>query len=308
MRRVLGLTLVAACTVDLKALSPFPCGADAACPDGFSCTRLGCVAYALGVPCRKPAAGERDPCEEFGLPDGLECKTGVCVHECRSSCPNGGSCTQTSEGRVCLLDCESVGALCETGARCNGPGRCGADDGGVLPDGGTGGGADAGRTLPPGALLVFTTAETFNGDLRDQPDASTGLAGADQRCADAAIAGGLPGRFVALLARNGVDARSRLPTSGRWFLAGTLVEAFASRAQVDDKPSVVLDRDQFGERVSGHVWVGSPAGHCLQWTRTGATATAVRGTTDAPHTWFAVSPSDRGSCANLHHLYCFQVP
>jgi hypothetical protein len=168
--------------------------------------------------------------------------------------------------------------------------------------------------------LVFVTAASYDGALG-------GLAGADQRCAEAAAHAGLTGRFVALLSSSSVDARDRLVTAAG-VPAGSPVRldgapVYASVASVFDQHAlwnaVTLDED--GKLLSsaaddpawGQVWTGTLRdgtrdnnGQCRDWASSaGSSAGRIGDMEGGPRAW--VSADAFGSCDQQSHLYCVMI-
>lgn len=114
------LTLAcAACKVDVGALAPFPCGQDGTCPTPLVCTPHGCQEVVPGTPCEgAPVTEGGDVCAQSET-KGLRCLAGVCADDCRTTCPEGQTCSALGgAGRACLVKCGALHTLCPTGSAC----------------------------------------------------------------------------------------------------------------------------------------------------------------------------------------------
>ncbi len=164
------------------------------------------------------------------------------------------------------------------------------------------------------ATLVFTTA------LELSPSFG-GLPGADQKCAEAAIDGGLSGTFRAWISSDGTSAASRIidpdPTRPIRLVGdgGAIVVACAAKL-VGGTLAHAIDQNQRADTVAPNtqVWTGTfadgglaPDGGCRDWTvGNGGTYAGIIGD---PHvtgpTWTEKAPKD---CGGTARLFCFQVP
>ncbi len=109
---------------------------------------------------------------------------------------------------------------------------------------------------------AFITSTPYNGNLG-------GLAGADQKCQDAADAASLPGTYVALLSTNGVDATSRLGSAAGWVRPDGKFVASDVADLNDGLNYYPLRVNEFGGTVVKRlVWTGDSAGtsNCADWT------------------------------------------
>jgi hypothetical protein len=149
------------------------------------------------------------------------------------------------------------------------------------------------------ANVAFVTSTTTTGNMG-------GLAGADQLCAERALAAGLSGTFVAWLSSSEQDAIGRLTGAGGWLR--TDGKPFAS----DPRGPIYypLRLDEFGNDL----WTGSaltgtnasgtatPGQTCEDWTvATGGAATGAFHTTTV--SWTSYYGGD--TCVYPTHIYCF---
>ena len=158
---------------------------------------------------------------------------------------------------------------------------------------------------PPPVNRAFVTSGTFTGNLG-------GLVGADAKCAMAATSAGLTGTFIALLSTSTVDARDRLGVSRGWVRVDGAPIADGSGIFFAGLQFNPLDLDETGIRIgsTGDTWTGSLQNGvvdsgltCTDWTVTtgaGRTGYAHYGSPQ----WNAFSTA---GCANLYHLYCFEI-
>jgi hypothetical protein len=163
------------------------------------------------------------------------------------------------------------------------------------------------------ATLVFTTA------LEIKPNFG-GLPGADQKCAEAAIDGGLAGTFRAWLSSDGTSAAARIvdpdPTRPIRLVGdgGPIVVACAAKL-AGGELAHPIDKNQRADNVDPNrqVWTGTFAdgglaldGGCKNWTEA---SPGIAGVTGNPHEksslWTEAFFKDCGGDARL---YCFQVP
>jgi hypothetical protein len=179
------------------------------------------------------------------------------------------------------------------------------------------GGGEAGpRPCPDPAVdasLAFTTALQLNPDFG-------GAAGADLRCAEAAIDGGLSGTFRAWISSDGTSAASRIvdPDPARPILLvgspSAVIVACAAKLR-DGALAHAIDRNQRGANVNTgeQVWTGTSAdgglvtdAGCRDWTAT----IGVAGVIGDPH---SVSSAWTDTlllkdCGGNARIYCIQVP
>lgn len=196
---------------------------------------------------------------------------------------------------------------------------CATSDTVVLVQGGD---AGANGASAHNDLVVFTTKETFRGDLG-------GVSGADEKCNTYAKASGLKGTFRAWLSDLRTDAISRVPDgAGPWrILEEGQVQgeiAFADRDGWTGYPKVRLDHNEFGKGPAvgsiPYTWTGTKLGgkgagcRCMGWT---TAANFVGGCTEGyggqigsrtaleDDDWTDVSENP---CDAPSSLLCFQVP
>ncbi|MDB4941315.1 MAG: Tryptophan synthase alpha chain [Labilithrix sp.] len=171
--------------------------------------------------------------------------------------------------------------------------------------------------LPVRPRLVFTTSQTFDGNLG-------GIAGADAKCQAAASTNvALAGKtFRAWLSDSVATPTSRLAHDGAFVrLDGVQVAAswFRLLSSYVYSPGYTLDApfsiDESGAPVSGEAWTGTGSnglrygedpsnGVCGDWTDASDASIGLTGWTTAPNSgWTAW---DQSTCSTLAHLYCFE--
>lgn len=179
---------------------------------------------------------------------------------------------------------------------------------------------DGGGPNAPERHVVFVTSATFNGNFTQ--GGSSGLAGADQACADAATNGGLQGTFKAWLSSSEGNAIDRLEDVGPWQLVdGRAV--FDDKRAIADGPQVAIELDEQGNTVHETVWTGTNvdgthAGvSCNNWSWSSLPYAGEFGHSDATDkTWtYGADVTNLpiiggvisgGDCGSQFHLYCFQ--
>jgi len=169
--------------------------------------------------------------------------------------------------------------------------------------------AEAGYTGP---LRAFVTSMTWTGNLG-------GIAGADQKCKDAAIAGNLggSGNWAAWISTNGaaaVSAIDRLTSAGPWQMVDGTVIATDKADLTDGLLAAALRRDELNTVVGAgndRTWTGTrpdgtPAQNdCAKWTAgNGQNGGAVGEANQANGNWSNLGPE---TCNNDNRLYCFEL-
>jgi hypothetical protein len=117
---------------------------------------------------------------------------------------------------------------------------------------------------PPQALgtahkRAFVTHAAYTGDLG-------GLTGADRKCNDAALDGGLSGHFIAYLGTADAGPATRFPSGGPWYqhmADGGVRLTFNNAANVANSPRAPLRSDEHGHDRGA---VGCSQNECLYWT------------------------------------------
>jgi hypothetical protein len=160
--------------------------------------------------------------------------------------------------------------------------------------------------------FVFATSYEYKGSLG-------GLAGADQKCNDAALNGGLSGKFRAWLSTGGKSAKEHVvdPAPSRPYRlvadGGPFVIECAARL-VQGSLNHPIDHNQRAEPVGGgsfQVWTGTAANGSASPDRCGdwGSSTDDAGTIGDPQAtngaWTASAPKP---CSGTARLYCFEVP
>jgi hypothetical protein len=154
--------------------------------------------------------------------------------------------------------------------------------------------------------VVFVTSTVHSGDLG-------GLAGADGICAARAIAGGIPGVYVAWLSTGTVDGRDRLGTAEGWVridgkpFARSRADLLAGRILYP----VLLDEfglEQVGQQVFSATSPGGtllPGRDCSGWTTADPNAVVNGGSVSAGSGSWTYYWS--GGCNLSSHLLCFGI-
>ncbi len=162
-----------------------------------------------------------------------------------------------------------------------------------------------------GKLRAFVTDETWTGNLG-------GLAGADLKCAAAALAANLggSGRWVAWLSTNDNDVRAvnRVTSDGPWELVNGDVLA-TSKADLTDgnlqRAPRRTEKNEAINTVNDRVWTGSRADgtpsqyDCALWTSGGGGSVGHVG--EANNNGGGWSFADAETCNNVNRLYCFEL-
>jgi hypothetical protein len=177
---------------------------------------------------------------------------------------------------------------------------------------------------------VFTTANTYTGDLAFAGSGVDGLEGADNLCQDAADTAGLPaGEYVAFLSTSTVNARDRLPPNSFGYVLpdGITMIATGRADLLDGGISHAIDQDELNNPIppggcleEGCVWTSSyPDGttrwpppiygavrSCDEWTSDDGTGAYYGGVgrpvlTDSGWTDVGIV-----ECDEPQHLYCVQ--
>lgn len=159
---------------------------------------------------------------------------------------------------------------------------------------------------------MFVTSTLYKGDLG-------GLAGADLKCQNAAVAIGLSGQFKAWISLNaapGVSALSRINDVGPWFSVDGKQKFFNNKAGLATSPLVPVNVDEKGKVVNtsmgerAEVWTGTAAGgtatlsDCRGWTD--ATAISVAGTYGLLTSLTGWTDAGTTGCGSAQRLYCIE--
>ena len=168
---------------------------------------------------------------------------------------------------------------------------------GVGCDGGAGSGGN-------GVKRVFVTSAAWDGDLN-------GLAGADEKCEEAAIAAELGGNWVAWLSVSNQPAADRLKDVGPWYrVNGTELVVEDKEDLLEMGPSVPIEYSELGTLpLEPGVWTGtrdSGAGsemNCQDWNTSVASEGLYGNWQQVTHwsgfVFFA-------PCSTKMSLYCFE--
>jgi hypothetical protein len=183
-------------------------------------------------------------------------------------------------------------------------GRVGFDPHGVGDGASEGSGGEA---VFGTANLVFVTSGEATGNIG-------GLAGADQRCNDAATAANQPGHYVAWLSAAGTAARDRLAGASGWVRVDGVPVASSVAEWLDgNRIFNPIAADEHGDAVTPSiiVWTGTnPTGmggllNCQDWATAMPNQSGVAGSASG-----AVGDQAEysiPSCNSSAHLYCFQI-
>jgi hypothetical protein len=177
---------------------------------------------------------------------------------------------------------------------------------------GTGGGGTGGSTgtngIPAGALRVFVTQVTHNGNFG-------GLTGADTVCQNAADAQGLGGTWVAWLSSGTTNAHDRVTSAGPWYAIDG-AKVFNNKANLETIPlAPIVDETGATPRWMGLTspWTGSDQGgvtgdaDCAGWTSASTSTWASSGTAggyQVDQDWGGGSGTM--SCDTQAPLICFE--
>ncbi|MBI3770755.1 MAG: DUF1554 domain-containing protein [Deltaproteobacteria bacterium] len=163
------------------------------------------------------------------------------------------------------------------------------------------------ETLP--YKRVFVTSTGYNGNVG-------GLAGADQKCRDRAVAAGLGGTWRAWLSTSSVNAKDRVLDTTYRTLDGRLVAT--NKADLTDGAiTSLIDVDEFGAPAGVYVWTGTrtngtvySSNTCLDWTSAsedtfGGFGLSDYGVTSWTHWNIDIDPVAECAISTLG-LYCFE--
>jgi hypothetical protein len=163
--------------------------------------------------------------------------------------------------------------------------------------------------VPDRPNVAFVTFQTSSGMLG-------GLSGADAMCASYAAMAGLQGHFIALLSTTTVNAKDRLAGSRGWIRTdGAPIADLPSDLWINGHMLNPIDHGPDGMRLpyAGlNTWSGtdedgnfdtinSACGDWMSGTGIGAVGLFDR---SAP---YAIATAGGQPCANIGHLYCFEV-
>jgi hypothetical protein len=187
-----------------------------------------------------------------------------------------------------------------------GAGNVGGTD--MATDGRVARGSDLGA---PSSFSMFITSAQYDGNLG-------GLAGGDSKCAQAALAGSLSGRFIAWLsADSSHNAIDRVTGDGPWYAIGpSHIELFGNKANLTSSPlvwgqgatSVITDEKGRQANSVWTYWTGTDNGGvataktCGGWTDN--TADGLAGKIESAGYW-----TNGGSyyCGGQFSLLCVQI-
>jgi hypothetical protein len=187
-----------------------------------------------------------------------------------------------------------------------GCGRIGFDWRSDAPDGT--GNADGGSLMN----RAFVTQDMFPANLG-------GLAGADAKCAAAAVAAGLDGTFIAVLSTTTTNAIDRISGSRGWVRVDGAPFVDTADAIFDTMPQSAtgelnpLAVDEHGNAISSpvSVWTGTTSdgkydvtrGACGDWTTTASQSVEV----GDPARAFQTLSFSADNCSSSARLACFEV-
>jgi hypothetical protein len=163
------------------------------------------------------------------------------------------------------------------------------------------------------ARRVFVTHAVFNGNLG-------GAAGADAKCAAAATAAGLSGKWLAWVSDSTTSpgARFTKATVGYRLLNGTLLAASYSALTSGSNLSSAIDLDETGvshasdSTANADTWTGT--GHtgaldlasCSDFKSSSSSAVGEVGDCNNAGGGHWSQATKTEACGNQHHLYCFE--
>lgn len=162
-------------------------------------------------------------------------------------------------------------------------------------------GLDAGSSAS--AKRVFVTSARFNGNLG-------GLGGGDDKCQAEADAALLMGTFRAWISTPAQNAIQRMADTGPWTLVDGTTLVFATREQMEQGPSVPLNRNARGELVASAVWTGTIEDGtasdetCQSWTSGFTADFAAVGSSAAADIGWTMTATQ--TCSGSAALYCFE--
>ncbi len=306
------------------------------CDDGNDenadlCTNI-CTSPACGDSVFQPDAGEE--CDDSNGVNDDECTNACTLPACGDSIVQDGEECDVGDngpGKACLAGC--VANVCGDGDK--GPGEecddgdadntdacidtcknasCGdgfvekgvedCDDGNDVDDDECSNSCET----PASALLVFVTAELWDGNLG-------GVSGADDKCQQQADDAGLSGTYMAWLSTDNNGPSTRFITKGgnvAYTLVDGTIVADTWADLVDGTVDNPINIDPFGNSGadSKEVWTntavdGTPVGNvnCMGWTKSGGQDGPVGERDQSNDKW--TNAAIKG-CGGVKHLYCFQ--
>lgn len=196
-------------------------------------------------------------------------------------------------------------------------------DAGALPprDAGSERVVDAGRDVlvpvedaakPPAFKRVFVTSDRSNGIMG-------GMAGADGRCAAAAVRAKLPGTWVPWLSGEGINAIDRITFDGEYRLLDGRTVAKNKAQLASGNLTNAIDVIETGVKVSGEVlvWTGTARDGklfavCSNWTTNNVVDFGTIGSLDRAQDGLWTDNLGPGGgfrnwgCQTSARLYCFE--
>ena len=190
---------------------------------------------------------------------------------------------------------------------------------------------------------IFVTSTTYTGNMKDSggsiPDAPDGLTGADWKCMQRALAGGLTGTWKAVLGSKVVPTFQRIgynwdelvnthgdivaqktgcgySATGVHGVPGPMFAPWGAGAEFGSNLCNPVKYDEFGNSVSGYVWSGSNdignsfwTGNyddCDGWISASTSYLGLTGggPTYANYNW--IFDGGLPKCNNLYHIYCIE--
>jgi hypothetical protein len=153
--------------------------------------------------------------------------------------------------------------------------------------------------------VMFASSETYDGNLG-------GVAGADAKCNQLALAAGHEGTFLAWIADSSVSPDTRDSKAGAPYVltSGTVI-ANDWTDLTDGFINVAINRDEANALTGSpiFVWtnvtgqgVAEGADHCLDWTSSSSSDAGARGQTLTTNWTNSVS----SLCSTPHRLYCIE--
>jgi hypothetical protein len=169
------------------------------------------------------------------------------------------------------------------------------------------------------SFTVFVTSQAFDGNLG-------GLAGADQKCNDAAAAAGLFGTYKAWLSDDTGSPSTRFTQSDRPYalVDGTVVAddwadltdgALQNRINLDEHGAVIAPLSYSGwplvwtaTQVDGSLWAPYAAAwsSCSNWTTASDLRGGYWGRADVANSDWTEAALSYHLCHLVHYLYCVE--
>jgi hypothetical protein len=162
---------------------------------------------------------------------------------------------------------------------------------------------------------IFVTKNTYIANLGLAcGSGSVGIQAADCICQQAADSAGLAGTWKAWISDASTDARDRIADVGPWFFVKSTDTAFKDKSIITTEPGKAVNRDQFGDVVSGKTWTGTGIGgvgvgcgandFCVDWTSQFNGNVGMTG--NPAQSNFQWTQDGCDNCDQKHRIFCIE--